>query len=294
MVELFDELFGIQMSLGAVTDNLQAVSEALAVPVQQAHQYAQTQAVAYVDETGWREQKHRAWLWVMATQWVTVFLIAARRSGAVAKKLLGSFKGVVVTDRWNAYHWLSVWQRQLCWAHLLREWQRFIDRGGRSKIVGKVLLYRTRQMFRWWHKVRDGTRSRAWFVQRMPKLQRQIEQDLEWGADWIAGPTGGTCRDILALRQALWTFVRVEGVEPTNNSGEQKIRHGVMWRKTSFGTDSERGSRFVERILTVRATLRQQGRSVLEFLTEAIRARSQGVTPPSLLPQHNVAPAAAA
>ena len=96
--------------------------------------------------------------------------------------------------------------------------------------------------------------------------------------------TAGTCRDILKREEALWTFVDVPGVEPTNNLAERQIRPGVLWRKGSFGTQSAAGSRFVERIMTVVSTLKQQGRNVLDYLAEACEAANQGRPAPSLLP----------
>jgi transposase len=108
---------------------------------------------------------------------------------------------------------------------------------------------------------------------------------LEAGAGCACAKTAGTCRDILAIEPALWTFARVAGVEPTNNAAERALRHAVLWRKTSHGTDSEAGSRFVENILTVVATCRQQGRNVLEYLTGCCKAALQGVRPDSLVPQ---------
>ena len=96
--------------------------------------------------------------------------------------------------------------------------------------------------------------------------------------------TAGTCRDILKRREALWTFVQLEGVEPTNNTAERSIRPGVQWRKGSFGTQSAEGARFVESMLTVVATLTQQQRNVLEYLTAACEAALRGEAAPSLRP----------
>ena len=107
---------------------------------------------------------------------------------------------------------------------------------------------------------------------------------LHEGAACPVNVVAGRCREILALAPALWTFAYIENVEPTNNAGELRIRHGVMWRKTSFGTDSPTGSRFVERILTVVTTLRMQGRNVLDYVTSACEAMLQGRNAPSLLP----------
>ena len=136
----------------------------------------------------------------------------------------------------------------------------------------------------WWHRVRDGTRQRASFRSSMSPLRREVERVLEAGSRCGVPPTEGTCRDILQRREALWTFVQVEGVEPTNNAAERSIRPGVLWRKGSFGTQSEEGSRFVESLMTVVTTLKQQQRNVLEYLTAACEAARRGEEAPSLLP----------
>jgi transposase len=136
----------------------------------------------------------------------------------------------------------------------------------------------------WWYRVRDGTLRRSTFRQYMGVVRWMVRQQLEAGAACGCARTAGTCRELLALEPALWTFVRVEGVEPTNNAAERALRHPVLWRRTSHGTESEAGSRFVENILSVVATCRQQGRNVLEFLTDCCRASLEGVAPPRLLP----------
>lgn len=184
----------------------------------------------------------------------------------------------------SAYNWLITLLRQLCWAHLLRNLQAFVDRGGESQRIGQDILTQADLMFEWWHKVRDGTMSRATFQAKMQAVEHQVGQLLRRGTACDHSKTAGTCRDILKREDALWTFVRVEGVEPTNNLAERQVRPGVLWRKTSFGTQSEAGSRFVERIMTVVATLKQQQRNVLDYLTEACDAANWGRKAPSLLP----------
>jgi transposase len=139
-------------------------------------------------------------------------------------------------------------------------------------------------MFTWWHRVRDGTLQRASFRSYMSSLRREVERLLEAGSACGVTQTEGTCRDLLKRREALWTFVQVEGVEPTNNTAERAIRPGVLWRKGSFGTQSEEGSRFVESLMTVVTTLKQQQRNVLEYLTAACEAALRGEEAPSLLP----------
>ena len=203
----------------------------------------------------------------------------------MARELLGAqISGILVTDRYSAYNGYPVRWRQLCWAHLLRDFEAMRGRGGRSEEIGDALLAQAHQMFAWWHLVREGTLKRSTFRSYMSPLRREVERLLEAGSRCGVPKTAGTCRDILKRRQALWTFVQVEGVEPTNNTAERSIRPGVLWRKGSFGTQSAEGSRFVESMMTVVATLKQQQRSVLEYLTAACEAALRGEAAPSLLP----------
>ena len=203
----------------------------------------------------------------------------------MARELLGEqFSGILVTDRYSAYHWYPVRWRQLCWAHVLRDFEAMRGRGGRSEEIGDALLAEAHPMFTWWHRVREGTRQRSTFRSYRSPLRREVERLLEAGSRCGVPTTAGTCRDILKRRQALWTFVQVAGVEPTNNTAERAIRPGGLWRKGSCGTQSAAGWRFVESMMTVAATLKQQQRSVLEYLTAACEAALRGEAAPSLLP----------
>jgi transposase len=222
---------------------------------------------------------------VAVTTWVTVFLVRLSRGGQVARDLLGkSFHGILITDRWSAYNWYAVRWRQLCWAHLLRDIEAMIGRGGCSKDMGEALRCQAHQMFHWWHRVRDGTLKRSSFRSYMTPVRREVERLLEAGTTCGHPKTEGVCREILKVRPALWTFVHLEGVEPTNNAAERAIRPGVLWRKGSFGTQSAQGSRFVEVMMTVVATLKQQQRNPLDYLTAACEAVLRDEVAPSLLP----------
>ncbi|MDQ5851767.1 MAG: IS66 family transposase [Chloroflexota bacterium] len=283
--QMLDEVFGVPMSVGTISQLEQATTAAVAAPVEEARTYVHQQAVAHLDETRWRQGGKQAWLWVAVTTWVTVFVVRLSRGGQVARELLGeTFAGILVTDRYSAYNWYPVRWRQLCWAHLLRDFEAMRERGGTSAEVGAALLAQAHQMFTGWHRVREGTLKRSTFRSYMTLLRRDVERLLEAGSCCGVPKTAGTCRDILKRREALWTFVPVEGVEPTNNTAERSIRPGVLWRKGSFGTQSAAGSRFVESMMTVVATLKQQQRNVLESLTAACEAALRGEDAPSLLP----------
>jgi transposase len=293
--QVMDDLFGVPMRAGTISQSEKATTAVVAEPVEEARAYVQEQAVAHLDETSWRQGAKRAWLWVAVTRLVTVFLVRMSRGGQVARELLGEqFAGILVTDRYSAYNWYPVRWRQVCWAHLLRDFEAMRDRGGRSEELGDALLAQAHQMFAWWHRVREGTLQRSTFRSYMSPLRREVERLLEVGSQCGVPTTAGTCREMLKRREALWTFVQVEGVEPTNNTAERAIRPGVQWRKGSFGTQSEDGSRFVESMMTVVATLKQQQRNVLEYLSAAHEAALWSEAAPSLIPAREMASQAAA
>lgn len=282
--ELVEDAFGVPIALGSISNLEQATSEVLAAPVEEIARAIAKEPIVHMDETGWFEQSKRAWLWIAVSTRMALFAIRHSRGAKVAKELLGkAFSGILISDRWSAYEWVDVLRRQLCWAHLLRQFLGFQSYDAEAKAIGRSLELLTEAMFHLWHRVRDGTMTRKDFQKRMERLRTHVVARLHEGTECSVRAVAGRCREILELEPALWTFVYVEGVEPTNNVGERGIRHGVMWRKTSFGTDSPNGSRFVERILTVVTTLRIQKRNVLNYLTEVCEASLHGRPAPSLL-----------
>lgn len=280
------DLFGVRICLGSVTSCEQITSRALEAPVIEAQAYVKEQTVKNADETSWYEgiSRKKVWLWVAVTEKVTAILIRASRGTEIARDLLGEAFGVLVTDRWCAYTWWPLKWRQLCWAHLKRHFQAFAEAGGKAERIGLALLEETKLLFEWWHRVRDGTLARSTFRNYVVPLRKRVEALLHEGTVCGHSKIEGMCREILKLEPALWTFVRVEGVEPTNNVAERTIRPGVIWRKICFGTHSEAGSRFVERIMTVVCTLKQQDRNIVDYVTNCVRAAMKGDRSPSLLP----------
>ena len=215
----------------------------------------------------------------------TVFTIAASRGSRVIKALLGEdYPGVVGSDRYSGYAWLNDSCRQVCWAHLTRDFAGLVDRGGAAKAVGTAALGLVRDLFAVWHRFRAGHLDRAGLITQMQPVQDAFDALLDVGR---AGPdprAATLCRALDRLWPALWTFVDVDGVEPTNNAAERALRPAVLWRKGSYGTQSEGGARFAERLLTVTATCRQHGRSVLDYLTAVCTAAQCGQPTPPLLP----------
>ena len=267
VVALLADVLHLDLSLGAVAACEQQASAALASPAAEAHAYVQAQPAVGADETGWRERRRRAWLWVATTARVTAFRLAPWRSEAIARELLGSaFRGVLGSDRWAAYRWLPLRRRQLCWAHLTRDFAAMGEAPGRAGRVGARLTAARDRLFAWWGRFREGALTRRTLQTYLGRLRPEVGAALRAGMRSGHAKTAGMCREILKEEPALWTFARVPGVEPTNNASERALRPAVLWRKQSFGTHSAAGSRFVERVMTAVTTLRLQGRHVLGYL----------------------------
>lgn len=281
---LFDDLFGLPLSPAMVCKLQHRTAAALGPVAEEALLYTRGHP-ANVDETGWKQGHTRAWLWVAVTTLVVTFLIRRTRGRSAFDDLRGGSTRVHTTDRYPVYTHLNKHKRQLCWAHLRRDFQAMIDRAGAGPVIGTPLLGCAARLFACWYRVRDGTLSRSTFRSvYVPPLRRQVREWLRTGAACGCAKTAAVCRELLTVEASLWTFARAVGVEPTNNAAEREVRHAVCWRKTSFGTASEQGSRFVERILTVIASCRRQRRNVLDFLTTAVTAHRTGANAPTLIP----------
>jgi transposase len=296
------DLFGIEVSLGTVNKLRLEASNAVANCVDEAKAYIQQQEIVAADETGFnqanidgRNPQHRqAWLWVAVTPLVTFFEIALTRCTVAAKNLWReNFGGILTSDRHGAYNWVDIERRQLCWAHLKREFIKISERPGVCQEVGTRLVQQQEKLFELWHRVRDGTLTRGEFVELAKDLRSQIVSHLQQTADYeIASKektplakTVRTCRQLLKVEDAMWLFVTTPGVEPTNNAAERAIRPAVIWRRTSFGSQTQAGSTFVARMLTVVTTLKSQQRNILEFITTAVANAREGKSAPSLLPE---------
>jgi transposase len=301
--ELLGELFSVERSIGSIQQLRQESSTSLAAAVEAAQVYVQQQAQVNMDETrfaqgnsdGKNPQHRKGWLWVMVTPMVSYFAVHLSRSSAVAQQLLGAaFAGIVGSDRFSGYRWVDLAQRQLCWAHLKRDFTKIAQREGIAGQLGSALLEQQRLLFEQWYRVRDGTLTRTEFAAIVQPIRDTIHQLLTQGAAYQLTPkertprakTVRTCQQLLKVESALWTFVATAGIEPTNNAAERSLRPAVLWRKNSFGSQSEAGSLFVARMMTVVTSLRCQNRPVLEYLVQACRASRQGELPPSLLPTH--------
>jgi len=298
---LLDQLLGVEISRGAIATIRQRLSAVLEQPMQEALAFARQQPVAYVDETGaptgnadgCNPDRKRGWQWVMVTAAVTVFIQGLSRSTAAAIELLGNaFGGIVVSDRFSAYNHLPTQQRQLCWAHLVRDLVAIAERPGASAEFGAELLGLQQQLFGHWHRYKDGTIDWPALQQScrpirqafVASLQRVVELGYQRGERTPWARTVRTCQQLLKVADGLWTFLTIEGIEPTNNAAERALRQSVIQRKISQGVQSRQGAICRSRLLTVTTTLRQQGRDIWEFLEQAWIAHHRGGVMPSLLP----------
>lgn len=237
------------------------------------------------DETPTKQGQSKAWLWTFVAGAFTVFAVRGSRAATTIGELLGeAFTGVMGCDRAKMY-WRCE-RLQWCWAHLKRDFQALVDHPDpQVKRLGDDLMRPTRELFRLWSRCRDGKISREELDREMAPVRYRVESLLLRGRFSGNPRLIGMCKELYEHRGWLWTFLEFEGVEPTNNAGERALRHAVIWRKLSFGTQSEHGSRFVETLLTVIETCRQQDRNVLEFVTQAVTAHFRRQECPSLFPE---------
>jgi transposase len=285
--EIAEAVFDAPLALGTVANLEQEMSAALAAPHQEALAAVRTAAVKHADETSWKLAGQLCWLWGAATARVVAFAIHAKRSAAGLLALLGGeIQGILCSDRWGVYAQVPAERRQICWAHLKRDFQKIIDRGGLSAYVGQQGQKLVKKVFAAWQAFQEGQVTRTQLEAQLAPIQKRMNYVLLDGAYLGKDPTVARfCENVLELEAALWTFVTTAGVEPTNNHMERLLRRAVLWRKRSFGSWSQAGCRFVERILTVVQTRRLQTKNVLDYLHDALRTHRCGQPCPKLLPE---------
>ena len=282
--EIADSVFAAPVALGTVANLEQEVSAALAAAHDEALTAVRRAEVKFADETSWKLWGKLCWLWAAATANVAVFVIHAKRSALGLAALLGQeIDGILHSDRWHVYLQVPEERRQLCWAHLKRDFQKIVDRGGPSVFVGRRGLRIVKEVFAAWHAFQAGNVTRRQLQTLIAPLQRRLGQALLEGGLGEDARVAKFCENVLLLESALWTFVTHEGVEPTNNFIERLLRRAVLWRRRSFGCNSVAGCRFVERILTVVQTCRLHDKNTLEYLCQAVHSHRRGLSCPSLL-----------
>jgi transposase len=282
--EIVEDVCDAPMSLGRVASLEQEMSAALEPAYTEAVAAVRQAAVKNVDETGWKQAGRKCWLWVATTATVAAFIIHARRGLIALTVLLGErIEGIIISDRWSTYQQVPVWRRQVCWAHLKRDFQKCVDRGRPGRAIGEGGLAIVAKLFKAWHTFRGGGCTREELQKSLWPVARRLDRLLEQGCACADTHVAQFCANLSDLGEALWLFMIEEGVEPTNNHAERMLRRGVLWRKNAFGCHSERGCRFVERIMTVVQTLRLQKRKVLAFLYASLRAHRCATSGPQLV-----------
>ena len=282
--EIAETVLGVPIALGTVANLEQEVSAAVEPAHQEALQAVRRADVKFADETSWKLWGKLCWLWAAASAGVAVFVIHAQRGArGLAALLSESIEGIVHSDRWHVYLQVPEERRQLCWAHLKRDFQKIVDCGGPSVFVGRRGLRIVRELFTAWHAFQAGTITRPRLQELIAPLERRMSKTLLEGAFGADARVAKFCANLIHLELALWKFANTEGVEPTNNYMERLVRLAVLWRRRSFGCNSEAGCRFVERILTVVQTCRLKNRNTVEYLREAVRAHRAGKRCPSLI-----------
>ena len=282
--ELVEASYDVPVSPGTVAALEQETCASLRTAHDQARDVVRDAPVKNADETGWKLGGAKRRLWTAATLTVAYIVIHVQRGARGLHALLGeAITGIVISDRWWGYNRLPREQRQVCRAHLKRDFQKCKERGGGGKVVGDVGLVVVEDVFTLWREFREGLIDRQALAMDLEPAVEELRQALERGSGCADHKVSAFCDNLLTLYPALWLFAGIAGVEPTNNHAERILRMGVLWRKNAFGCQSESGCRFVERILTVVQTLRLQKRSVLDFLEQSVIAHRRGTLAPALI-----------
>jgi transposase len=282
--EFVRELFGVELATGSVDAIVQRTGTALAAPHTRLEQQIKSAPVVNIDETGWKTAGGSRTLWGALTGRTAVFRIAAGRHACEAKTLLGErFAGIVCSDRWRGYDYLDPIQRQLCWAHLLRDFTAHSEGMAEQKKFGEQGLRIARELFAAWHDYQTDA-DRARLQAQTASLQQELRQLLEHATRKSPRTRYHRpfAKNLLTRWPALWTFSHTDGVEPTNNHAERGLRGAVIYRKLSLGSQSDQGERTTERLLSASLTCRLQKRSLFAYLTDAITANIRGDPIPAL------------
>jgi transposase len=282
VAEVVSQTLGCPMALGSITAREQELSDALDGPYRQLLAGIRQAPFKHVDETGWKLHGQDRWLFVAADKNKAVFRIEKTRTRPALLQLLDAKQGVICSDRHGIYDLWPLSKRQLCWAHLKRDFVATTERGGPGETIGQELLEITAGVFSLWRGFRRRRLSRKGLRRGIAPLRKQMRHVLQAGADCGQKKTVGLCRGLLKREKALWRFVDTPGVEPTNNLAERMLRPAVIWRKKSFGSHSVAGCRYVERMLSVIQTLRLRGVNVLDYLSAAVQAHRKGLSPPAI------------
>jgi transposase len=276
IVTVLGDMFGARIATGSVEKILKDASASLKEPWEAVKRAVQSGDVAHADETSWRKAGQRMWLWTALSATAACFAIDPTRARKVARDLLGDFDGILITDRYSVYAMLDPEHRQICLAHLARNFQAYAERAGPAGRHGTRIKGLLDQIMILDRTARADGRQLQWSAGELNPLHDQLMDALEAGERGHTEDLATLCAAILDLWPALWSFTEHADVDATNNRAERAIRHAVLWRKTSGGTQTDEGDRFVERILSIRETCRLQDRRLHPYLIDVHNARLTG------------------
>jgi transposase len=283
---LLEQVLGVEMSLGSTQKCWEEASQAVALPCQQLEEQLKDEPVLNVDETGWRTNGDKRYLWAFVALQFVVYTVAATRGSEVLVRLLGAvFRGVLCSDRFGAYLKYHSGKAQFCWAHLKRNLLGILDLTKNSTVERfcRDALAQHARLFRLWHKFRGGQIDRQQLLVRSLPIQKKIFTLAEQHLNSRHREVGNLALALWEHNERLFTFLEHEGVEPTNNSAERALRTGVQWRKICFGNRSATGELATARLLTVAETCELQKLNILAYLSVAIAAHRCHLRPASLL-----------
>ena len=289
MAKVFiEDIIGIPISVGSISNLEKEITGATAPVMEEIEMSAQNASHGNVDETGFGlKNGKQGWLWVLVTTQAVLFRLYLGRGQEWASKLLGCFTGILTSDRWSGYNHYPSAKRQLCWAHLVRDFKAMCGSGPSGEAIGTALKKEARFMFRLWHRFKKWKEtceqqginvSMTVLESQLQAIRGRVEALLEEGSKRGVPK----CSTILKVQPLLWTFTKEKGIEPTNNAAEQSIRSAVLWKKRSFGVESERGAQYVESMLSIWATSRRNGVNPIVFLRELICCYRANVSIPSI------------
>ena len=286
---LMVDMFGARISLGSIENILKQASGALGAPWQAIQQAVQGADVAHADETSWARGGQRLWLWSALSATAACYRIDCTRARSAARALLGEFHGLLISDRYSVYDFIDPARRQICLSHLARNFQAFAERDGAAGRHGQQIKTLIDEAIRADTHARHDGDTLAWHTGPLSDIHDRLMDAVEAGERGRTPDLARLCATVLDIWPTLWNYTDHPGAEATNNRAERALRHAVLWRKTSNGTQTEAGERFVERILSIRETCRLNDLPLHGYLVNVHAARLTGQPIPDPLPAANQA-----
>jgi transposase len=275
---------GVRICTGSICKIHERVSRILIKPYEEVRLHTLSQNHLNADESSWKTMTQKRWIWIAHGKDSVFYSIKAARSSEAFREVYGEFAGGLTTDRYAGYN-SHEGPQQLCWSHADRDFEKIATRGGVDKTIGNILLNCKTTVFNLWHKFKNGEIDRLELIKLIEegsKKDTELAFKMSLIIEDVTSKTKATCLDFLNRYEKLWTFVYTEGVEPTNNLAERGLRHAVIWRNLSHGSQSENGERFVERVMTIAMTLKLQAGNTLDYFTECFKRFIFGLAAPPI------------